>query len=346
MIFIILVIYISLLYLFDAFIFNNSKERINLYLKLILVPMLLLLGFRSLNTGVDTEQYYLKFQLLRNLDFNDAFGTDLEFGYRLFQILLHKLGLNFQVLLMIVTMFYMGAIYKIISMFSTNVFNSLLLFLGFGFYSFAFSGIRQTIAIAFIVFAFIQLTKKKEIKALVLILLGASFHISALIFIPVIFVRFLKLSSIFMFSTFMLFLILSYFFIDYVRLLMINFARIDYGVVTTGGLKLYFINWIMLLIPLFNWKEFKREYYNIILFTIMFFGVLVFPILRINPVTLRVSYYFQIFMILYLPIALDTVRYKFVSKALGYLYVIVGIFWLFSDLLPKAELFDYTFFWM
>lgn len=76
--------------------------------------------------------------------------------------------------------FFLAAIYKQ----SVNFFFSFFLFMAFGYYFQSFSTVRYYLAVAIAVYGISYVLRKEWIKFLLLILLGASFHKSLLVVIP------------------------------------------------------------------------------------------------------------------------------------------------------------------
>ena len=65
---------------------------------------------------------------------------------------------------------------------------SLFLYLAFGEYVFAFSGMRQGAAIGLVVMAYLGVMKGNRLKAIIWILLATTIHSSAFIALPILFI--------------------------------------------------------------------------------------------------------------------------------------------------------------
>jgi hypothetical protein len=90
-------------------------------------------------------------------------------------------GRAYPAYLMLAASFTIAVWCYIIYEYSPNFTLSLSIFIGMRLYYFAFSNIRQSIAIAIVLVALIKLLKGKKTSAVLLIGIAASFHISALI---------------------------------------------------------------------------------------------------------------------------------------------------------------------
>ena len=146
------------------------------------LPMLslfVLVGLRSTSVGTDTSAYEFEF-------YNAAIDKRItEPGYSFVNFKLNEFGFSFKFFLILYSALLVGSITWLINTFSKDIFYSYILFFALGFMAFSMSGVRQTIALAFTMIAFIFLMKDKPIKFLFFVLLGSSFHIMTLSFLVV-----------------------------------------------------------------------------------------------------------------------------------------------------------------
>ena len=141
--------------------------------------LLLVVGLRGSGVGTDTLGYISEFQ-----DADSRYRIT-EFGFSYFIKFLHGAGLDTTQFLMMVSVITTGSIAWVVHKYSKNITLSYLLYLNLGYMAFSMSGIRQAIAISITSVALIFLIKNKKIVFIVLVLLAATFHNSALIFMLV-----------------------------------------------------------------------------------------------------------------------------------------------------------------
>ncbi len=154
-------------------------------------------GLRSAYVGADTMNYRRMFYLIKDTSWHKIFsnilfytnvGDEKDPGYALFVKLFQVFSTNYQVYLIFIALVFMVPmaiwIYKNSSMpcLSFVIFSTL-------FYSFyAVTGIRQTIATAFVVFIGYEFIKKKKpIPFLIIMLISFFIHKSCVCFLPFLF---------------------------------------------------------------------------------------------------------------------------------------------------------------
>lgn len=192
-----MIIYLALIvvwgtvYLFIKELSNKYKYNWKLLYALISGGLLLIvMGLRHYTVGVDIGQYinnYNNYYTLQDLSL-DIFKND-EYGFYFFNIILKKIGIGNQgyifIMSLIMILFFWNFYYK----YSKNMFLSIFLHLTIGLFTMSMSGIRQTIAIGFVLVAFHYMIERKPIKFVILVFLAYTFHNSAIVFLPVYFLR-------------------------------------------------------------------------------------------------------------------------------------------------------------
>ena len=315
------------------------------YIAIVSTVLIVIAGFRDVTIGIDTLNYKNIFDFVNLYGFDKLLYQSTETGYTLFQILIGKAFGDFQMLLIISAFFYIGVISYLIFNYSKNPMISYLLFIFFDFYTFSFSGIRQTLAITFVLLAFIQIKNKKIFQFLALVMIASTFHITALIFLPTYWLGKFKFSRKNLFFFFLCGLIL-FLTKDYFQMVMNNYARISYDAAETGGFRLYIVMITTVIIGIIYRKPFKlSNSVNVYLFYMMVSAVVIFPIIRFNPVTLRLYYYFFIFMIIYVPNILSVIKDKAILFIGTIFYLFIGSFWFFTSIINSKQLIPYLFFW-
>ncbi|WKA50213.1 EpsG family protein [Planococcus liqunii] len=150
--------------------------------------LFLLMGLRHSTVGSDIMQYlstynnssfYSYYELLKNS----------EWGFEAFNIILKNFYINEQGYLLITSFLIVLAFSVFYFKYSKYIFLSFFLHLTIGLFTMSMSGIRQTLAVGIILFAFQYIIKKKFFIFSFLILLAFTFHNSAIVFFPVYFLR-------------------------------------------------------------------------------------------------------------------------------------------------------------
>ncbi len=103
--------------------------------------------------------------------------------YHLCGLIVSKIGLDFHAWRVIIGFFYCYSAYYLISRFSSNIYISLIVLITVGGFGFTFSGLRQTLAMAFLMFSFKYLVNKKIIKFVLWVVAAGLFHSTAVVFL-------------------------------------------------------------------------------------------------------------------------------------------------------------------
>lgn len=141
-----------------------------------------LAAFRGASVGTDTPQYVNNFLSIA--------GWPLErvaMLYRndtVFYLLVSMLGRfteNYTILFAIVAGWSIYSMWRFVHKYSSDVALSIIILLALNLYQFTLTGMRQTIAMGFVIWAFDFLLQKKNLRAAICILVGGLFHQSAMI---------------------------------------------------------------------------------------------------------------------------------------------------------------------
>ena len=110
------------------------------------------------------------------------FGRINNIGIRLFFRLCGLLGVSYQASLFIITAFSIISLGILIYKYSPSPYWSYLIYIAMGFYLFTFSGLKQTIAMGFLVIAMMKLLEDKIGKYILFVIIAGVFHAPAFIF--------------------------------------------------------------------------------------------------------------------------------------------------------------------
>ena len=281
----------------NAIVFNN--KLINFYFVIITFYMILLLTIRHDYVGTDTENYRVIFNYVRDNDLKSALLFTNP-GYVIFNKLLAILNADFRVLLFIQASIYIGSTSYIIKKYSSMPALSYFIFMTFGYFVFATTK-RQAIAISLTMIAFEQIKKKNFKLYIMFILLAITFHISALIFIPAYWID----KFIFNNKTIFLIAILTtmiFVFRNELGLFALSLNRNEYEITQTGGYLLLLFYFAFLVLGFFYNKNFIiNNPDNKILLYFLAATIALIPVSKIHPAFFRITNYYSIFIILYIP---------------------------------------------
>ena len=155
----------------------------------------LISALRKNTVGGDTFLYVKMFQDIAGQSFEASLNyinRDPIFGAFLW--IIGRFTDNYTVLFIIVAALFCFSVWYYIYKYSKDPCLSVVFLLAFNLFQFSLTGMRQTIAIAFIIWAVMFLKQNKPIKAAFFIALASLFHLSALIFIIVLPLKRIRLS--------------------------------------------------------------------------------------------------------------------------------------------------------
>ena len=174
--------------------FNESMKRF-LFLNTAFVHLLFLHIFFDASLFPDLDNYYDYFKNISNLNIND---TELEIGWTILNKILYSISNNSFILLFFVSTIMVFSYIITINSYSSIPWLSIFILLCTVFYDSLFV-LRQHLAIAICLLSIPYIIKRKPIKFLFVTLIAVSFHISALIWIPVYIVYSLEINRRFVF---------------------------------------------------------------------------------------------------------------------------------------------------
>ena len=154
------------------------------------LPLFLIMALRAETVGTDTAGYMRDYIMLGHqishyslLDF-----IKNEMGFKMIEMFFSKLGVPWQLFLVIVSLFVTLSIARFIKKYTANIFLGFYLYGTIGFFSMSMTGIRQTLAVAFVLLGFSYFKEKKYITYGILMFLACSIHYTAIVCIPIGFV--------------------------------------------------------------------------------------------------------------------------------------------------------------
>lgn len=176
-----MIIYYILFFIVVCCIVREKPQSSNSILKLLCFITFCILGFRSYSIGSDTSSY------IEEYISGDYLIRIVDQGFSYFNYWLHEFGLSPRLYLMIVSLIIVLPVFAFISRYSQiNKSFTVLLYLSIGNFTFNLAGMRQSLAIAFILiglvlFNRIERTLPKYIIVILAIYLAYMFHYTAIV---------------------------------------------------------------------------------------------------------------------------------------------------------------------
>ena len=317
----------------------------------------MIIGLRSVDIGIDTYQYELMFKSIINYDlqsvlssrvsselYSNILGFQIEIGYIIFNyIVSFVFGDNFQMVLLIIAALYVFSISMVIYKYSDNPWLSFFLFVTFGYFTFAMSGLRQTMAMTFTVLSVLFLLRGRNLLFLLFVGIAATFHISAVIFLPTLLFSKIKINKTSLIIFFLLAVITYVYTVTVFGFLNLN-ARLQYVTLETGGMRMYLFLLFSLLIGLF-FKN-KDDSRNDLYFFMIIATITLWPVAKMNPALFRITFPFSIFIVIFVPNMLKTIKNEQLRLVCTTGFVVVAVYNFVTGFLlrPELQLMPYRFF--
>ena len=168
--------------------------------KYVIVACLLLFAVYGLRDtyviGNDARSSYLHgFEKMADRTWQELINSENQFnmGYTLLNKLVYDLsGGNYQLFVSLIAAFVTICFGVLIYRYSPNPLASILYHFGLLLYIFHFDSLKQSIAMAFLMLAFIQIDKRRLIPFVLITLTAAQFHFPAIVFLPAYWIAKLK----------------------------------------------------------------------------------------------------------------------------------------------------------
>lgn len=336
---------------------NKNSKQANIAFSIISGFFLfLLMGLRHYSVGNDTGRYLQRFNGILP-EINLGLFEYEEWGFYLFNVILSKLKLSNQGYLMITSLVVVVSFMFFYYRYSKNIPLSLFLHLTIGLFTMSMSGIRQTLAIVVSMLAFHFMKKNKFIYFFLAVIIAQSIHNTAIIFLPVYFIRNLKISQkrgVLLLGLTSLILLFRQWLVPIISLLSPDHYLDRYELLSDSFRVNPMIIVIAAAIPaasILLWKEVEKlDHQEYILFSNLFFLSclnLFYNILSLNSNMLgRLSFYFIPYITILIPNIISIIGNKKFRMIAWYLAIILPLIQ-FTLSTPGGSLRidQYKFFW-
>ncbi len=176
---------------------GDNCLSLNKHIFIALLPIFILLAFRSGEMGADTGTYVRHFERMINTSIEQEFNiTRMEHGYILFVKAITYLTHNGLVYQIICVSIIMLGLFVFLMDQEENAFYTLFFYITLGLFMFSFTGVRQCIAMSLCLLSYHFVKDKKYIRFVIFIALAFCFHKSAILFVAVPFIMNLKIGFV------------------------------------------------------------------------------------------------------------------------------------------------------
>lgn len=340
---------------------NDAKGRKRKWYVIIITFLLVLEScLRSVYVGPDTIHYYSSFNSVVNMSWERVFGSfrtaylageGKDPGFTVLMKIIHLFSHNFNVFLFFCALLFFLPLGLLLYRCSTSVLQLMFAFTLYValFNIVALSGVRQQIATGFCFMAFLQLDKDNNWKALLFIFVGATIHVSALIFAVVPIIRAfsvgtLKTIHMASFATIPFVIMFAGAIMYFLASLLANDYYTTYANSESDGSSATYIV-LMELLSLFCFIAIKQSYLIKdkrikLLYVMLPMLTITAPLITLNGAMIRIGQYFTLYMMLLVPFAIDSV-----AKKNERIYLYLGMIAALIFLTLRGGGFKYYFFW-
>lgn len=290
---------------------NLKSER---YLKLSCLFLFLLMGLRNKLCFLDTPGYVYKYLQVSQLTLTDAFAYDTKdpIFWVLSSLIGRITGADYTIWLLLCSAPFVLGLYRLIKNHSENSFISLSVLMGLGFFVFLFTGIRQTVAIGFVILALSYILESKYLHFVIYTVIAALFHKTAIVFIVMLAISNIKVNkkTLFLYTVILLALMAlgSLFLKDFIFLQVMDyddrFASYEDDTATLSNMGLYKQLFIFIISLALLWKK-NRSKEEDILINAAAIGILFQSMSSSIAEMFRISMYFSVANTILLPLAIN-----------------------------------------
>lgn len=350
-------------FVFDSIIaenhtINKVKIQRNWSLLVLSTIFIVFVGFRAYSVGADTEVYVMKLEDAATMTLGDYLASRLylEPVFNSLIWLCGNLTTYHTLFFLICAVFYFNVLVLFSVENSKSVGWSVWLINSLGFLTLALSTVRQSMAIACCLLAYLNLEKNSK-KSWFYYLLAIGTHVSSIVFLPMMFVRyFSKKYSVFLMvvlvglSSFLGPMIMGDLSMAYATLT--DKVSYEEAAENVGGIGMILFLSLLLVFGLLSYFPLKEKnippsYYNE--FVAIGLALTIFIVSRFNLGTMRLYWYYLVFAIVYVPNVIGKMNksYKYIAYILVFA---ISFYYLFAKVMDSPYedsrlLLPYSFIW-
>lgn len=308
----------------------------------------LLAALRSSRVGGDSFNYRNMFESMEGKTLQQIFlKSERDPIFYTFMGIMRKITDQYWVMFAVIALFFVVTVWVYIYRYSDDPVLSVVVLLAFNLYQFSLTGLRQAVAIGFIVLAIMAINENKKVLPYILVGVGGLFHASALVFLVIPLLRHLRLKTKFLrFSG--IFLFVCYIFRRTIAAVLVRYLG-DRGyelkLSESGSTMMLVIAFLFAVALLFireyadSDQDYRIQYY--IGWFAVFFEILVTS----QNIFFRIAFYFLIAFATLIPNIANRAKNVTTRRALKVgLYVVLSAQYLFFTI-GSCYTLPYTTFW-
>ncbi len=172
---------------------DEKQKRRRIFLCLSCAELVIFVSMRGISVGADTKTYVDALKHYTGISIAELFTAplvypfDFEPGYFFFTKLCGFLRFPVPVFFAVIALVIYAPVFRYIEKFSVNPWLSVLIYFALTFFPYSLGIFRQMMALSIVLRGIEFIAERKFIKYLLVILLAASFHITALVMLPLYF---------------------------------------------------------------------------------------------------------------------------------------------------------------
>ncbi|MDQ0200738.1 EpsG family protein [Neobacillus ginsengisoli] len=281
---------------------KNKQLRNKIVIVLGCVGIFLIQALRAETIGNDLISYLPGYHMVDSINiFKGERLFNFEPGYIFYSQIFSKLNFSDQGYLAVVALTIIAPIAFTWLKNSKMPGLSVFIYITLGFFTFSFSGLRQSIAMAIVFFSFKYIQEKSLIKFILCVALAMSFHTTAIIFIFAYPLSYLRLKSTHFFfiipSLILIFILKTKIFLLIYRLYKGAAGEVES---TNAYTMLFVMIFVLILAYIFGSKDKEDIRFNIYK-NYMLVAILIQIFASQSSVVMRAGYYYYLFITLLLP---------------------------------------------
>lgn len=326
-----------------------SKKKYCIFIGIL---MSLLVGFRETSLGInDTEQvYHVIFEKLSSLTMSETINylrlKDYELIFYVLTRFLLFITENFRIYLLLLSISINASVSYFIYKNSKLPSISFIIYVSLNFFAHSFFLLRHSVALAILLFAY-EFAKKRDFKKfLLLVLLASCFHRTAIIFIIIYFIKNFKSgykNTIILIVSLLVSLLIGSNILKIILSLINSEHYLHYMNAEGSNLTLYFIYMVIYLFVVIFIPQYKENKENMFLLNIYTIGASISSCMYFIGEAGRLSEFFAIFVILFLPNALSKVNNEANKKIYILICTLIFIMYFFLFSMVDNNIYPYKF---
>ena len=162
----------------------STKRKLSNFLIFVGFSILLIFVGCRYYVGTDYESYIDLYNTIATLDFSELYLVNMEIGPKLLFKLIYILFDNQYFIFIGLAFLSLYPLYKSNKLYDYKYLGYSILTYCFMFLPFSMNGMRQGVAMSFLVLSFVYLFKDKKINSLIVFIIAFLFHKSAILILP------------------------------------------------------------------------------------------------------------------------------------------------------------------